>query len=238
MTAFVSLFSACGGGGSIADSSGSTPSAGGGNASSSSGTQASFSPTQITATGANESFQQFTVDATVSNPPAGSIYVMISADKPVVLPGGTSITQLTTDTYRASFTIDSTQTAGIYSGNFTLSLCGDSQCANKLPIGGATLPYSITILPDPLESVAVNGTVVAPSSNGLHPIHVGDVATITTNIAAIWPTAESDSGYQILSSTSTSITIQFTSNSASTTPQVAFLTAGGLSLVDFDFSAF
>ena len=200
-----------------------------------SGTEITYSPSQVTATGAQQANQQVRVDATVANPPSTSVYVEITADKPVIIAQQTSVAPESDGRYVALIAIDTTQPVGTYTGNFTLALCTDPACMNKLPISsGATLPYSITIVPTALSGVTMNGSALDPNPSGpyqgLRSAHPGDVVSITTNATTTWSVPQAAAGYTLVSSTPTSATVRMGSGGLT---RVTYKTTGGYASVDF-----
>ena len=237
MVALASALAACGGGGDGASSSAGVGSTGGvvtigGDAMPS----AVFSVPSLRATGATNARQQVEFDVTVRNPPAGTPQATVRADKPGIVAVDTVVSAQADGSFHVVLVVDSTLAPGGYTGNLGFMLCTDSSCAMTAPVSDGLLLFAITVLPDPLVSVTVDGAVPVPTSGGLLPVHVGDTATITTGIPLSTRPADASDGWVVLGSTATSLTIRFTAQSASPTPFVPFYTAGGASMVGFQFT--
>jgi hypothetical protein len=208
-----------------------TASCGGGGDSASSGISVSYSPASVSATGIVEGFQQFTVTATFSNLPTGAVFAVITADTPVIIPADTSATQLSSNQFKAVFTINS-QTAATYAGDFNLILCKDAQCESQYDVTGTALPYSITVLPQPIVSVTLGGVSLVPRSDGSYGgVDIGDVVTVTTNTPVLNWVGSND--YQVTCASSTVCAITFLPTQ-DVEVNAQFYTVGGLSSIGFE----
>lgn len=231
---------ACGGGSAAPDpaSSTGTGSTGGTVTVSGDGPVASFSVPSIKTTGATNAMQQVEFDVTVNGEPAGFTYpkATVTAGAAGFVAVDTVVTAQSNGRYHVVLVVDSTLAAATYTGNLSFDFCFDDRCTSSYWVSGGTLPYTVAMLPDPLVGVTVNGAAPSFDSAGMPKVHVGDTATLTTNVGTTWLTPDATAGYMIVTATPTSATVQFTANSMSTAPIVRYVTAGGSSQYWFQFS--
>ena len=207
-----------------------TTACGGGGGSDASGISVSYSPASVSATGIVDGFQQFTVTATFANLPSGPVYPVITADTAVIVPVDTSVTELSSNEFKAVFTVNS-QSATTYTGNFNLILCKDPQCGSQYQVSGTVLPYSVTVLPQPIVSVTRNGVPLVPLNNGDYRVFSGDVVTVTTNTPVLTWVGSDDFQTACSSSTVCALTFLPTNNAD---VLADFYTVGGLSAIGFE----
>ena len=207
----LSLLAACGGGGGGSGS-------GGGDSGSAPLVDVTFFPSTVQTTAPPKSANNYVVvTATVSNVPAstGTVYPVITVDKPVFIAAKTVITQLSANKYTADFALDTSQPVGTYKGNITLSLCTDPQCTNKLRLDNSSVPYEISI-GDYLKFYVSHATGGVPSNaNGNFTVAAGDTVTLGTFVPVDWPTADT-AYYKIVSATPTVFTFKLLPAASST----------------------
>jgi hypothetical protein len=145
------------------------------------------------------------VSATLSSLPSGNVFVFIVADKPVIQTGATLVTQNADGSFSVTLETDPSLAVGTYSGTFTLELCKDALCASQYSLTGATLPYTIVVVPAVTLSVTSAGLPLSLDLFSNYDVHSGDTVTITSNIPVTWSQGSS-SGSSTATATSTTTT--------------------------------
>lgn len=163
------LLASCGGGG-----------AGGG---SSSDASVTYSPASLTATafhqqqvGVNAFVDPWAfVTASVAGDLSGTVVAVVQDTGAAFAGSPVNVIQVGGG-WQASLRPDVSLVPGTYTGNLRLHLCKDLACAQEYSVSGASLPYTVTILPRLQLTVFVDGVLqgLQSSGNGSLPVTVQD----------------------------------------------------------------
>ena len=78
--------------------------------------------------------------------------------------------------------------AGVHTGNIQLHVCSDKTCATEYPVTGGSLPYELTVLPQPKITASINGVPV-PDSKVIMALKAGDTVDLHSDMPVTWSTA-------------------------------------------------
>lgn len=163
---------------------------GGGGGGGSGAVSVSFSPSAISSSYASGG-QSITppvanVTASVTNLPAGTVYVYVLEDAAVLAPGAYTVTRNPDGTYAVSLPFNTSLAAGTYTGNLTLRLCRDIACTSEITVTGGRIPYSVTVTPGIQISAWVNSNPVALTAL---QVRGGDVLSLQSTLPVSWSVA-------------------------------------------------
>jgi hypothetical protein len=88
-----------------------------------------------------------------------------AADNAAVFDPAVSVSASDGGSYSLSLTTSKTVPAGHYTGSVTLSLCGDSACANPQPVPSVSIPYDVNILASSSAWPGNNLSALTPWAN-------------------------------------------------------------------------
>lgn len=129
------------------------------------------------------------VTATFTNLPAGTLYPVVTADKPVL--ARAEATKTSSSTYSADLQFNSSLAAGTYSGTLTLKLCTDPQCGGTVALAGGTLPYTLTVTAPIKLTASVNGAPVTIVRGQSINIKDGDHVAVQSSVPVFFTTTQS-----------------------------------------------
>jgi hypothetical protein len=74
---------------------------------------------------------------------------------------------------------------GLHAGTLAFELCKDLACTSKHDVRGASLPYEIQVVPDPVLIVSVGGSPLT-GAGGSYPVASGATVSITSDGPVTW----------------------------------------------------
>lgn len=186
---------------------------GGGGSSGSGSIAVTYSPESVTVGGVEGHHPNgigFTVTATLSATPGGAVYPVIVSSDPVIQTGSTVAVKNADGSYTATLTTVPALGVGTYTGTLTLMLCKDPQCSSQYPVSGATLPFTITVIPEPQFTLTANqvssGQATISAIPGSHYFIVdGSDLTLTTDTPVVWTMSTNGASLHQSTDTTTSI---------------------------------
>jgi hypothetical protein len=215
LAASAAVVSACGGGGG--GTGGGVPGGGtGGTGSGSNSFHLSFSPAALTAQVTQGAVETgIIVNATLSQQPTGTYYIVITADADVLDAANTYVYIQSPTSAAANVAPSCALTPGTYSGVLTVRLCADQSCTQQLPVSGNTLPYTFTVSPGLVVTAKVDGVpqpgFAAACTSNLGAVqvstNVGQKLELTSTQPVTWSASEVNSfGFPCWSGTTSDAT--------------------------------
>ena len=131
------------------------------------------------------------VSAVLSRTPTGTVYPVIQSNSSAIRSGVADAIVTGTNTYSVIVHSMPTLTAGTYTGTLSLRLCKDAQCASEYPLTGASVPFSIKMIPLPtftLTTTPANGapSTITVAAGNPYDVPNGQAFTLTSDTPVTW----------------------------------------------------
>lgn len=140
-----------------------------------------FDPAHLDAYATVDTASDVPLHATISPRPSSVVYPMVTTGQSQFQTQFWALEE-TPGTWAVRFTTNPLA-LGSYDGELTLHLCRDQGCATEYTTAGATLPYTLTVLPAMALSVRVgDATLPAGDYYNASPITSGEAMTIVSNV--------------------------------------------------------
>jgi hypothetical protein len=145
--------------------------------------------------------------ATLGSLPTGTVYPVIASSSAAIQSGTTDAIQTGANTWTVRLYSVPELVAGTYTGTVSLRLCKDMQCASEYPVTGATVPFSINVIPMPHFTLTTNGTTTPVDLGSGYLLNVANGAsfTLTSDTPVTWTEQEVDADLGQLATTTTSL---------------------------------
>jgi hypothetical protein len=131
------------------------------------------------------------VSATLSETPAGPVYVALVQDKAVLQDTQLSVSSSPDGkTFFTTLQPSCMLAPGVHSGALTLLMCSDSACLHPIPLRGAVLPYQFSVSSGTLITGAIDG-VTQPTTGArctwlILRTRVGQRVDLISNVPVTW----------------------------------------------------